>query len=114
MPVIPYYCAFKSFLLNIIPFQSVGVKLAKKRAFSAYDIEEFLKEAGAERINEGAVNSLRSELEETVNELVSEATFYANHAGRKKLIKDSDIMLAGKKAMGRFRRTRISHMKVLA
>lgn len=78
--------------------------MARKKVFSAYDIEEFLKDAGAERVNEGAVISLSKELENTVNELVSEATFYANYAGRKRLIKDSDIMMAGRKAVGRFRR----------
>ena len=84
--------------------------MSKRRSFSSYDIEEFLKDAGAEKVNEGAVESLRKELETTVNELVSEATFYANYAGRKRLIKDSDIMLAGRKAVGRFRRIRHTGM----
>ena len=62
----------------------------KNRAFSLYDIEEFLKEAGAERVNERAVVSLEKELEDTVNEMVDEARVYAQYAGRK-LIKDTDI-----------------------
>ncbi len=65
----------------------------KKRAFSFYDIETFLKEAGAERINEGAMDVFEKELEETVSELVKNAKTYANYAGRKKLIKKSDIEL---------------------
>ena len=59
-----------------------------------YDIEQFLREAGAERINEKAVISLERELQDTVNELVYDASMYANYAGRRKLIKISDIKLA--------------------
>lgn len=74
----------------------------KGRAFSLYDIEEFIKEAGAEKINERAVVSLEQELEDTVKELVDEAKVYANYAGRKSIITDSDIELAdGAKKSGR-------------
>jgi len=71
--------------------------LSKNREFSLYDIEEFLKEAGAERINEKAVVSLEKELEDTVKELIDEVTVYANYAGRKKLIKKDDIELVSRK-----------------
>ena len=64
--------------------------------FSLYDVEQFLREAGAERINEKAVISLERELQDTVNELVDEASMYANYAGRKKLIKVGDIEFANK------------------
>ncbi|MDE1868831.1 MAG: hypothetical protein KGH60_02590 [Candidatus Micrarchaeota archaeon] len=67
--------------------------MVKRRGFSLYDIEEYLKEAGAERVNEKAVMSLERELQETVNELVEEAAVYADYAGRKRLIKRSDIKL---------------------
>jgi histone H3/H4 len=70
--------------------------LVKKRAFSLYDVEQFLREAGAERINEKAVISLEKELQDTVNEIVHEASIYANYAGRRKLINVSDIELANK------------------
>jgi histone H3/H4 len=70
--------------------------LGNKRAFSLYDVEQFLREAGAERINEKAVISLEKELQDTVNEIVNEASIYANYAGRKKLINVSDIELANK------------------
>ncbi|MGI0134119.1 MAG: hypothetical protein ACREBW_04090 [Candidatus Micrarchaeaceae archaeon] len=66
----------------------------KRRGFSLYDIEEYLKEAGAERVNEKAVMSLERELQETVDELVEEAAVYANYAGRKRLVKRADIELA--------------------
>lgn len=68
----------------------------KKRSFSSYDIEEFLREAGAEKVNEKAVESLRKELEETINGLIEDANFYAHYAGRKKLITSSDIDIAHK------------------
>jgi histone H3/H4 len=61
--------------------------------FSLYDVEQFLKDAGAERVSERAVISLERELQDTVNGLVNEATFYANYAGRKRLINLSDINL---------------------
>lgn len=72
--------------------------LVKRRGFSLYDIEEYLKEAGAERVNEKAVMSLERELQDTVSELVEEASVYANYAGRKRLVKSSDIALVVKGA----------------
>jgi len=66
----------------------------KKREFSLYDIEQFLRDAGAERVNEKAVVSLEKELEDTVRELVDGARMYASYAGRDKLVKSSDIELA--------------------
>jgi histone H3/H4 len=67
--------------------------LVKKRVFSLYDIEEFLRDAGAERVTEGAVISLERELQNTVDGLVREAAFYANYAGRKRTINASDVGL---------------------
>lgn len=97
--------------------------MGKNRAFSLYDIEQFLKEAGAERINERAVVSLEEELESTVKELVDEAQVYANYAGRTRLIKSSDIRLVseigraapGKKsdaARNRIRRARKNVIRI--
>ncbi|MCL5100267.1 MAG: hypothetical protein M1158_04100 [Candidatus Marsarchaeota archaeon] len=67
----------------------------KQRGFSLYDVEEFLKKAGAERINENAVACLEREIEETVKDMVGEARLYANYAGRKALIRHSDLELIG-------------------
>jgi histone H3/H4 len=72
----------------------------QERAFSLYDVEQFLKDAGADRINEKAVISLESELRDMVNEIVNEAAIYANYAGRKRLIDVSDIELASKNRRG--------------
>lgn len=79
--------------------------MVKTRVFSLYDIEEFLKEAGAERINERAVVTLERELENTVKELVSGAQIYANYAGRRTRIEESDIKLATEMPMRRSRGT---------
>ncbi len=73
----------------------------KKREFSMYDIEQFLREAGAERIHEKAVISLERELQDTVNEIVEQASVYANYAGRKKLININDIRLANRGKLGK-------------
>ncbi len=64
-----------------------------KKCFSLYDIEEFLKEAGAESFNEKTVFSLKKELEELTKELVCSAQAYANYAGRKNTIKSSDVRM---------------------
>jgi histone H3/H4 len=68
--------------------------LAKERGFSLYDIEQFFRDAGAERVNEKAVVTLEKDLEDMVKELVSEAQIYANYAGRKTLVTRSDIAFA--------------------
>lgn len=73
---------------------SVGVKVNRNRGFSLYDIEQFLKEAGAQKVNERAILCLEKELHDTVNQLLEGATVCANHAGRSRVIKRSDVKLA--------------------
>ncbi len=85
--------------------------MGKNRAFSLYDIEEFLREAGAERINERAIESLEQELESTVNELINDARIYANYAGRTRLITNSDINMAKNGGSGNAVLTRIRARK---
>jgi histone H3/H4 len=68
--------------------------LQKVRGFSYYDVEQFLREAGAEKVNEKAIMSFKEELEQEVKELIGEAEICATYAGRKNLIKCSDIDLA--------------------
>jgi histone H3/H4 len=63
------------------------------RAFSLYDMEEFLKEAGAERVTEDAVLNLERELEKLTQSVANKALRYAAHAGRRKLINKNDVML---------------------
>jgi histone H3/H4 len=85
----------------------------KKREFSLYDIEQFLREAGAERVNEKAVISLEQEIEDTVKELVDEASMYAGYAGRKRLIKSADIDLVQLGASPGTARPRIRRLHAL-
>lgn len=65
-----------------------------KRTFSMYDVEQFIREAGAEKVNERAVVCLERELKETADHLVELAATYANHAGRTTVIRRSDVVLA--------------------
>ena len=64
-----------------------------EKAFSLYDIEQFIREAGAERVTEDAVVDLERELEKLTELIAAKAVRYAAHAGRKKLIRREDIML---------------------
>jgi histone H3/H4 len=66
------------------------------RSFSLYEIESFVKEAGAERISEDAVRDLEREIEKLADVVAKKAMKYAEHAGRKRLIRSSDIMLTKK------------------
>lgn len=65
------------------------------RRFSLYDIEQFMREAGAERVTEDAVAGLEKEIEKLAETIANKAIRYAEHAGRKKLIRTSDILLTG-------------------
>ncbi len=62
------------------------------RGISLYDVEQFFRDAGAERINENAVKKLKTALEETAREILESALVYANYAGRRSLVKKEDIM----------------------
>lgn len=65
-----------------------------ERAFSLYDVEQFIREAGAERVTEDAVRDLEHRLEKLTELMASRAVRYAAHAGRSKLIKKQDILLS--------------------
>ncbi len=63
-----------------------------------YDIEQFIREAGAEKVTEDAVLDLERQLEKLASSITDNALRYASHAGRRKLIRKSDIMLTGGRA----------------
>lgn len=73
-------------------FFALGV-IMKDRRFSLYDIEQFLREAGAEKVTEDAVLNLERELEKLADKVTNNAMRYAEHAGRRKLIRKEDILL---------------------
>ena len=68
------------------------------RKFSLYDIEPFIREAGAERVTEDAVLELEMEIEKLAEKLAGRAIGYAKHAGRRRLIRTEDVMLTKRAA----------------
>ena len=64
-----------------------------QKEFSLYEIEQFIREAGAEKVTEDAVRDLEREIEKLANTLTKEAMTYAEHAGRRKLIRTADFRL---------------------
>lgn len=90
VPLIRYFIGYKK--VNDATPSLTGDVMAR-HAFSLYDIEEFLRDAGAEKVNERAVISFEEELENTLNDLLNEAEKYANYAGRRNLIKRGDVKL---------------------
>lgn len=64
-----------------------------RKNFSLYEMDEILRKAGAERIDEKASKKLRDILEDSGCELVAKAKIYAKHAGRN-FVNGEDIRLA--------------------
>ncbi len=67
--------------------------MTEKRVFSLYEIEQFIRDAGAEKVTEDAVRDLEREIERLANTITKKAIRYAEHAGRKKLIRTADVLL---------------------
>lgn len=67
-----------------------------ERAFSLYDVEQFIREAGAERVTEDAVRDLEKRLEKLTETLANKAMRYAAHAGRKRTINKQDVLFTRK------------------
>ena len=91
---------FKRLVILAYLLQKLGVILSD-REFSLYDIEQFIREAGAEKVTEDAVLDLERQLEKLANNITDNALRYATHAGRRKLIRKADIMLTGGAATAR-------------
>ncbi len=81
------------FLKLFIPLAPLNCGEMSERKFSLYDIEQFIREAGAERVTEDAVLDLERELEKLAESITRSSLRYAEHAGRKRLIRRSDILL---------------------
>jgi len=56
-------------------------------------VKRMLKQAGNERVSEGAVEALRDEVEERALELAERSREYARHASRK-TVQREDVMAA--------------------
>lgn len=59
--------------------------------------ERFLKQAGAKRVSQDALEEFANALEEKLTKIIEEAVLLARHAGRKTIIAE-DIRMARKKA----------------
>ncbi|MFH1447360.1 MAG: histone [Candidatus Micrarchaeota archaeon] len=58
-----------------------------------WDIEQFIRQAGADRVSEGATEKLVEILEDEAKEIIYRAKIYALYAKRK-VIRPEDIELA--------------------
>jgi histone H3/H4 len=66
-----------------------------KRLIPLAAMEQIIKQAGAERVSEGAKTALKELLEEHARNVSKDAVKFAIHAGRK-TVKSNDIKLASK------------------
>jgi histone H3/H4 len=69
--------------------------IMSQRGIPLASMEKLLKNAGAERVADGAKAALKEVLEDAAEKIAKQAFEYAKHAGRK-TIKASDIKLASK------------------
>ncbi|OIO24743.1 hypothetical protein AUJ65_00845 [Candidatus Micrarchaeota archaeon CG1_02_51_15] len=63
------------------------------RVLSLFDMDRFLRNAGAERVGEDASIKLCQLLEDSAEEVIAKAKVLARHAGRNNVIRE-DIVLA--------------------
>ncbi|MFH0922780.1 MAG: histone [Candidatus Micrarchaeota archaeon] len=63
------------------------------KMLSLFDMDEMLRQAGAERVGEDASKKLRDILEDSGKDIVFKARILSRHAGRNQITRE-DIMLA--------------------
>jgi len=63
------------------------------------NVDDIMRDAGATRTSDRAVNTLRDVLEDEALRVTAEAIVLMNHSGRK-TIKDVDILLALRRLQG--------------
>lgn len=66
--------------------------------FSLFEMDDFIRKAGAQRIDERASKKLREKLEDTGVEVIIRAKILARHAGRREITK-RDVLLAAKQVL---------------
>lgn len=69
------------------------MRLMRRGVFSMFDMDDFLRSAGAERVDFGASEKLGEILEDSGKQLLFQARVLARHAGRSKITSD-DVKLA--------------------
>ncbi len=70
--------------------------MAKKRYISHNAMDKIMRTAGAHRVSDAAKEALAEVLEKRAIEIATEASKFAQHAGRK-TVTDKDILLAAEK-----------------
>lgn len=66
-----------------------------KRVFSMFDMDDFLRDAGAERVDESASAKLGELLEDNGSAVLFRAKQLARHAGRRRVLR-KDVLLAAR------------------
>lgn len=64
-----------------------------RRVFSLFDLDAFLRNAGAQRVDERASAKLGELLEDNGLVLLHKARLFARHAGRREILRE-DVLLA--------------------
>lgn len=67
----------------------------KTNCFSLFEMDDYIRKAGAERVDEKASKKLREKLEDTGVQVIMRAKQLARYAGRRQITK-SDILLAAR------------------
>ena len=67
----------------------------RSNCFSLFEMDDYIRKGGAQRVDEKASIKLREKLEDTGVEVVLRAKVLARHAGRKEITR-RDILLAAK------------------
>jgi len=71
------------------------VKTLTVKMLSLFDMDEMLRQAGAERVGEDASKKLRDILEDSGKDIVFKAKILSRHAGRNVVTRE-DILLAAR------------------
>lgn len=69
--------------------------MASKTVFSLFDLDDYLRRAGAQRVDERASRKLGQLLEDNGVTLVHKARLLARHAGRREILRN-DVVLAAR------------------
>lgn len=69
--------------------------ITRVNCFSLFEMDDVIRKAGAQRVDEKASIKLREKLEDTGIQVIIRAKILARHAGRKEIIR-SDILLAAR------------------
>lgn len=75
--------------------ERINMTTTRMNCFSLFEMDDVIRKAGAQRVDEKASMKLREKLEDTGLEVIMRAKVLARHAGRREITK-SDILLAAR------------------